>query len=124
MGKNPCNDQLLMEAVRSARAEGIEERKEKFNRLFYSQMETLKDRGCPQAILEVFQGKKDAVITKTIRANIDIDNIPFLPVIPKSYLGIYGLMPMVRNGKNIGLTCLDPNQLTDVVDTSMTPLHH
>jgi hypothetical protein len=145
MGKNLCKDQregliakltaffrglsgeeiddVVTEARRQATVESVEERKKNFIQLFNSQLETLKGRGCPQAILEAFQEQRDKVIAKAIQTNIAEGNIPFLPVILKIYLGVYGLMPMVRNGEKVGYTYLDPNKLSDVVETPKTPYY-
>jgi len=114
-------DDVVAEAKKQVSAESTEERKKNFIQLFDGQMATLKDRGCPQAILEAFQSKKDAVIAKAIQTSIAEGNIPFLPVIPRSYMGIYALMPMVRHEDKIGYTYLDPNLISDVVETPKTP---
>jgi len=85
--------------------------------LFDSQMETLKSRNCPQAIIEAFQNKKGEVLSKAAEMEVPEGNIPFVPVIPRSYMGIYGFMPMVRNSDKVGYTYLDPNEITDEVET-------
>lgn len=147
MGKNLCKDQkegliakltaffkglsseeiddVVTEAKRQVTVESVEEKKKNFGQLFDSQLETLKGRGCPQAILETFQKQRDKIIAnaKAIQTNIAKGNIPFLPVVPKIYLGVYGLMPMVRNGEKVGYTYLNPNELSDVVKTPKTPYY-
>jgi hypothetical protein len=114
-------DDVVTEAKKQATTETVEERKNKLAKLFDSQMETLKTRGCPQVILEAFQNKKNEVLEKAVVMEISEGNIPFVPVIPRIYLGIYGLMPMVRNGDKVGYTCLDPNEITNKVETPKGP---
>jgi hypothetical protein len=116
-------DEAVAEARKLANAETLEERKGKLVKLFENQLEKLKSLGTPQAILEAFQNKKDEVIAKAVETNIAKGNIPFLPVIPRSYMGIYALMPMVRHEDKVGYTYLDPNELTDVVETPKTPYY-
>jgi len=84
-------------------------------------METLKSRGCPQAILEAFGNQRNAVLSKTAEMEILEGHIPFVPVIPRTYMGVYGLMPMVRNGDEVGYTYLDPKEITDKVETPKGP---
>jgi hypothetical protein len=122
-------DVVVAEARQLANAETTEERKNKLTKFFESHLEKLKSLGVPQAILEGFGNKKDEVVSKMLE--IWIDRYPRetleslakmgiylgLPVIPRSYMGIYALMPMVKNGDKIGYTYLDPNKLTDVVET-------
>ena len=106
-------DDVVAEAKKQAIAETVEERKNGLAKLFDSQMETLKSRGCPQAIIEAFQNQRDAVLSKAVEMEIPEGHIPFVPVIPRSYMGIYGLMPMVRNEDKVGYTYLDPNEITN-----------
>lgn len=97
-------------------------RRNRLRKLFDSQMETLKSRGCPQEILEVFQKQKSEVLNKASENKIEItEHIPFLPVIPHSYIGIYGLMSMVRNDEKVGYICLNPNEITDLVKAPKNP---
>ncbi len=112
---------MVAEAKKQATAETVEERKNGLAKLFDSQMETLKSRGCPQAILEAFQNQRDAVLSKAAEMEIYEGHIPFVPVIPRIYMGVYGLMPMVRNGEKVGYTYLDPNEITDQVETPKNP---
>jgi len=106
-------DDVVAEAKKQANAETVEDRKNGLAKLFDSQMETLKSRNCPQTIIEAFQNKKPEVLSKAVEMEVPEGNIPFVPVIPRSYMGIYGLMPMVRNGDKVGYTYLDPNEITD-----------
>lgn len=106
-------DDVVTEARQRVTVETVQERKNGLAKLFDSQMKTLKSRGCPQAIMEAFQNKKSEVFDKAAEMDIPEGNIPFVPVIPRSYMGIYGLIPMVRNGEKVGYTYLDPNEIID-----------
>ena len=88
-------------------------------RLFDSQIETLKSRGCPKIILELLQNQRDAVLSKA--AEMDSEGIPFVPVIPRTYLSIYGLMHMVRNKNKAGYTDLNPTKIINEVETPKCP---
>jgi len=114
-------DDVVAEVKKQATAETIEERRNGLAKLFDNQMETLKSRGCPQAILEVFQNQRDAVLSKATEMEISKGHIPFVPVIPRTYMGVYGLMPMVRNEDKVGYTYLDPNEITDKLETPKGP---
>ena len=106
-------DDVVAQAKDQASAQVLEDRKRYLGQLFDSQMRTLEDRGCPKAIIEMLQKKRDEVLARATKMEIPEGNIPFLPVILRSYLGIYGLMPMVRNGDKAGFTYLDPNEIFD-----------
>ena len=140
MGKNETLVQKFFEILKSAKPEDIEEsiaeakrklaemskqnKKEDLSKLFETQMQTLKDRDCPQMILEAFQEQKGGVIAKALEMDIPEGNIAFLPVIPKSYGSSRFQTLMVRNGNQVGYmgyTYLDPNQITDVVQTPNVP---
>jgi hypothetical protein len=114
-------DDVVTEARQQATVETVQERKNGFAKLFDSQKETLKSRGCPQAILEAFGNQRDAVLSKAAEMKIPEGHIPFVPVIPRTYMGVYGLMLMVRNGDKVGCTRLDPNKITDNVETPKRP---
>ena len=89
--------------------------------LFDGQIETLKSRSCPQAIVRVFHSKRDKVLSKAAKMDIPDGHIPFIPVIPRSYIGIYGLMDMIRIGENRGYTSLDPNEISNNIETPKEP---
>jgi len=114
-------DDVVAEAKKQAAVEMIEGRQNELAKLFDGQMEILKSRGCPQRILEVFQDQHDTVLSKAAKMEIPKDHIPFVPVIPRTYMGIYGLIHMVRNEDKVGYTSLDPNEITDKVETPKIP---
>lgn len=114
-------DDVVTGARKQANVEILQERKDGFAKLFDSQMETLKSRGCPRTILDTFQNKRDEVLSKATEMEIPQDHIPFVPVIPRTYMGVYGLMHMVRNGEKVGVTHLVPKEITDKVKTPKGP---
>jgi len=117
-------DDVVTVAKKQANTETIEEKKNGFAELFLKQLETLKSRGVPAAIIEVLSGQKDQVISIATSMDIAEKHLPFVPVIPKAYLGIYGLMPLVRHGDKVGgYTHLDPNLIKDVVETPKNPYY-
>lgn len=93
---------------------------EELEKLFDSQMETLELRGCPETILIKLRVSKDEVLNKSKEMEISEGHIPFIPVIPRSYMGIYGLMSMMtENGRKTAYTCLD--DLSIIIDNVKTP---
>ncbi|MBI2462629.1 MAG: hypothetical protein HYV65_00050 [Candidatus Spechtbacteria bacterium] len=92
-------------------------------KLFDAQIATLKDRGVPEQIVEILQNQKGAVVKKASEVAIGDGNIPFLPVIPRSYRSPYDLMAMVKNGGKVGYTYLNPTAISDVVDAPSEPYY-
>lgn len=98
---------LLVNETRQAKRKELGE-------FFDSQIQTEKDRGTPEAIVEMLQKQKTDVLNKTREMTFAKENIPFIPVITKTYLTIFSRMPMVRNGDNAGYSRLDPAKITDI----------
>ena len=84
-------------------------------KLFDTQIATLKDRGVLPPIVEMLQEQRDQVIAKAAEMSFENGRVPFLPVIPRTYLSIYSQTPMVRNGNKAGRTYLKPTAITDVM---------
>ncbi|MBI2096414.1 MAG: hypothetical protein HYT43_02160 [Candidatus Taylorbacteria bacterium] len=98
-------------------------KKNDLEKLFDSQIATLKDRGVREQIVEILQNQKGQVVKKASEMTIGDGNIPFLPVIPRSFRSPYDLMAMVRNGSKVGYTHLNPTQISDVVDAPSKPYY-
>ena len=110
-------DDAVAEARNQLTAESREAKRSDLEKLFDSQIATLKDRGVPQQILGMLQDQKNTVVTKASNMTIGAGNTPFIPVIKPSYLGYYGLMSLVRNGAKEGYFYLNPSLITDKVET-------
>ncbi len=110
-----AKDQLTQEAKQMKRGD--------LEKLFDAQIAILKDRGVPEQIVEIFQGQKAAVLKKASEMTFGKDNIPFLPVIPRTFRGPYDLMTMVRNGSKAGYTYFNPTVISDVVDAPKEPYY-
>lgn len=105
-------------------------RKEDLDKLFDFWMTTLNIYGCPPKIINFFQEKRkeatenmlkvwenhypEETILELTRKGIYLG----LPVISNSYLGLYGLVGMVRNGYKRGYTDLNPNK---IINDRITP---
>lgn len=85
--------------------------------LFNRQLQTLKERGCPQIAIDLLQYQQRDVITVVVK-KIDIlrvvemrpfgeENILFLPVIPERFLSPFTQMEMVCHGEKKGICKLD-----------------
>lgn len=95
-------------------------------KLFDSQIATLNNRDCPEAIVEMFQNRRGEIVARASEMIFGEGCVPFIPVIPRNYHTIYGQMPMVRwpaasrgegGGRKKGYTLLDPTEIIDVVET-------
>ena len=116
-------DDTVTQAKSQLDGEAKETKKNDLEKFFDSQIETLNDRGVPEQIVEIFQNQKGAVVKKVSEMAIGDGNIPFLPVIPRSFRSPYDLMAMVKNGGKVGYTHLNPTQISDVVDTPSEPYY-
>jgi hypothetical protein len=111
-------DKVLEEAREKVKKKIIE----RLTVLFDSQMETLQKRNCPEAIVQKLLEKKDKMLTMSAEMEgVQEHNIPFVPVIPRSYLGIYGLMSMINDDKKHHPHLIEPKDLTDSVNTPDEP---
>ena len=90
---------------------------------FNFQITTIRDRGAPEQIVEILQSQKGVVLKKARKLTFGNGNIPFLPVIPRTFRGIYDLIVMVKNGEKTGRVCLDPTEISDVARTPQTPYY-
>jgi hypothetical protein len=106
----------LTEKVKQVKREDLE-------KFFDSQIQTVKDRGCPEAIMSILQNQRSSVLQRAGEITLGEGHVPFLPVIPRTYLSIYAQMPMVRNGDKVGYTYLRPYDITDVVETPQDPYY-
>mgnify|MGYP001572774056 CR=1 FL=1 len=79
-------DEVMAKAKDWLVAESKKIRKEDLEKLFDSQIKTLKDRGCPEQIVEMLQNQKGSVIQKAGEMTFAEGNIPFVPIIPRTYL--------------------------------------
>ena len=116
-------DDAVAEAKGQLTTEAKQAKRNDLEKLFDGQIATLKDRGTPEQIVEILQNQKGAVLTKASEMAIGDGNIPFLPVIPRSFRSPYDLMAMVRNGAKAGYTYLKPTQISDVVDAPQEPYY-
>jgi len=101
---------------------GIEKRRrEDVIKLFDSQMETLKSRGCPWIILEALQEKRDDVLSRVIEMRIPKGHIPFIAVIPLSVVYVETLMKTVIYDHNKGHSLLIQSELSNIVGVPSKP---
>jgi len=92
-------------------------------KLFDTQIRTLKDRGCPEPILDTLSRHRDEVVSKASEMKFAEGYVPFLPVISRSYLTIYSQMPMVRKGDKVGYTYLKPSDIIDLAEMPAEPYY-
>lgn len=116
-------DDLVTQAKSQLDDEAKQVKRNNLEKLFDSQIATLKYRGTPEQIVEILQNQKGAVVKKASEMAIGDGNIPFLPVIPRSFWSPYDLMAMVRYGSKVGYTYLNPTQISDVVDAPQEPYY-
>jgi hypothetical protein len=116
-------DEAVKEAKNQLAAEAKKAKREDLEKLFDSQIQTLKDRGCPEQIVELLAEQKSSVLLKASEMTFEDGHIPFIPVIPRTYRSPYDLMAMVRNGDKQGYTYLNPTAITDEVETPDKPYY-
>lgn len=75
--------------------------------LFNYQLETLLKRGCPKQIINELGGIKDYVFANT---SPEPKGIPFIPVIPIEYLGIFGLTNLLKGDFIFSATDFPPRR--------------
>ena len=125
----------VAEAMKQINTEVLKNREDNLVRVLGSHFDKLKFLECPQLILEVFKSKKDEAIAKMLEIwmkKYPDEPLWFLaargvhlgiPVIRRSCMGIYALMPMVRYEDNVGYTHVNPNRLTDIVKVPEDPYY-
>ena len=116
-------DDAVTQAKNQLTTEAKQAKRNDLEKLFDSQIATLKDRGVPEQIVEILQNHKGQVVKKASEMTIGDGNIPFLSIIPRSYRSPYDLMAMVRNGNKAGYTYLNPTAISDVVDAPQEPYY-
>ena len=116
-------DDAVAQAKNALTQEAKQAKKNDLEKLFDSQIKTLKDRGVPKQIVEIIQNQKGSALQKASEMTFGDGNIPFLPVIPRSYRSPYDLMAMVKNGGKAGYTYLNPTEISDVVDAPQEPYY-
>lgn len=92
-------------------------------KMFYNQIRTLKQRGCPPEMLEKLKNQRYEVIEKARTMKFRDGHIPFLPVMPKTYLSVFTQMPMVRYKNKVGYAYLDHSIFTNPVKTPAKPYY-
>lgn len=108
-------DEAVKEAKSKLTQEAKKARRGDLEKLFDSQIATLKDRGCPEQILEVLKNHKAKVLNHAELITIAEGNLAFAPVITPLYLGYHGIVSIVRHNGRSGYAYayLDPRQITD-----------
>jgi len=113
------------EAVRQAKNQQVTEAKQvkrkDLDRLFDSQITTLKERNVPEQILGVFRNNKDKVLNHAESTPVAEGNLALAPVITPLYLGYHGyhgLASLVRYKDKQGYVYIDPRQITDIEKVS------
>ena len=111
-------DGAVVEAKRQFVIETTRERRNKLAKLFCSYMEIFRSVQCSKIVWEEINDMQHDVFDRVINMDITQGNIPFAPVITRPYMGVHGLMSMVRNGEDVGYTHFNPN---DIVDDEKVP---
>lgn len=91
--------------------------------LFDEQIDRLKDRGCPDFIIDRLWGMKFKVVDRACNMSIRRGNIPFLPVIPDSWLSYARQMEMVRKNDSPGVIELNVSGIENWREVSKEPYY-
>ena len=100
---------------------GNEMAKDAIEKLFDIAIKRLRKLGCPESIVLSFERERQSILEKAWQTRIDSGNIPFVFVIPIKYLGLNGMMGMIRYKGKKGKTSLDPSKIGDIIETPETP---
>lgn len=93
-----------------------DEYKRSLLKLFDEQMNRLRQVETPKGILEEFQNQRERVLSRAmLHKQLLAGRIPFLPVIPRSYLGIYGLTNLLKQDGVAAENILEPNEVYDLM---------
>lgn len=98
----------------------------KLDKLFNSQIQTLKSRNTPRQIVAMLENQRGAVVARALDMYFKNGHIPFLPVIPKDILSINAQMRMVKNSQRTGrkINHYDhPVVVTDMFETPERPYY-
>lgn len=106
-------DDAVAKAKRQLETENKRMKLVDLEKLFDSQIATLKDRGCPAQIIEALVKGRAKVLNHVQSIPIAEGNLAFAPVITPLYLGYHGIVSMVRNGDKSGYTYLDLRQISN-----------
>jgi len=79
--------------------------------IFDEQIDRLDDRGCPEFIIDRLCSMKFKVVDRACNMSIRRGNIPFLPVIPDSWLSYARQMEMVTKDGATGTILLDTSNI-------------
>lgn len=103
----------------------------KIENLFDNQIQRLKKLGMDKVIVKMLEKQRSSVIAMALKMDLKHGHIPFLPVIPKTYLSIFTQVQMVsmvsyekeatKDAARRNL--LFPSLLTDVVETPKDPYY-
>lgn len=116
-------DEAVAQAKSQLTADQKKVKQNGLEKLFDSQIATLKDRGMPEQIVEMLANQRSSVISKASEMTFVDGHIPFLPVIPRTYRSPYDLMSAVRYEDKAGFTYLKPTTITDKVETPDEPYY-
>jgi hypothetical protein len=75
------------------------------------QLTALKERDVPRRIIDCFKDVKDDIIRHVCETRMTENAIPCILVIPESYLGLDGLLNLLRHGRAKGRTHLEPRHI-------------
>lgn len=97
-------------------------------KIFEAQLQLLRERGCPELIIDSLKERKKDVISWAKEMFSPKERIPFLPVIPFNYLSAYSQILMLRHkglkGEIITTSFLNLiSDITDIIDTPKYPYY-
>ena len=128
-------DDAVADAKRGLLAETRGTKRNNLEKLFDNQIVTLKDRGTPEQIVNIFKLYYNVVTPKALQIwetkypNETLESLAArgitlaLPVIPRSFRSPYDLMAMIQNNGKAGYAYLKPTEISDVVDAPQEPYY-
>jgi hypothetical protein len=89
--------------------------------LFRAQMETLRQRGCPEEIVEALVKQEPEVIARASEMEVAAGNIPFVAVVPRTIVDANALTAMVVHDGKKGVNYLEQSAISNVVEVPDQP---
>lgn len=123
MGAADIIDEAVAKIEKKIAETARQSRQNDLVKIFFAQIETLKNLGVPLIILEALLQNKNRVIDKSCNMTCVAGNLPFIPVIPQTYLSILSQMAMISNEGNKGYTFMKPTAIRDIVETPEDPYY-
>jgi len=117
-------DIIVKESVETANKLGRKFSCASLNDLFDQQVETLRKNGLPDYVISEFRYLRKDTVETASRMRFQEGSLPFVPVVPRSYFGIYGLARFMRGDAAIEKIGIETKMFKDLDDSGNNHLYY